>query len=94
MLSDPVDELVWDERALVAGRELTEETCYVATKLEKLTSFYPTPGFCTEFQTTWLATGLTLANGTKKSGSKAWCISSSTPPHAMAPSRRTHIAIW
>ncbi len=43
-----------------ALRELTEETGYAAAHIEPLTSFYPTPGFCTEFQTTWLATGLTL----------------------------------
>lgn len=41
-----------------AARELIEETGYEAAMLTHLTSFYPTPGFCTEFMHGYLATGL------------------------------------
>lgn len=44
-----------------AGRELTEETGYVATTLDRLTAFYSSPGFCTEKLTLYLAQGLTFA---------------------------------
>ncbi|MFN3200278.1 MAG: NUDIX hydrolase [Bradymonadia bacterium] len=42
-----------------AGRELTEETGYTAARIERLGTFYPSPGTCTEQMHTWLATGLT-----------------------------------
>ncbi|MEM6553661.1 MAG: NUDIX hydrolase [Planctomycetota bacterium] len=42
-----------------AGRELEEETGYRAATITPLTSFYPTPGFCTEKLHAFLATGLT-----------------------------------
>ena len=41
-----------------AGRELEEETGWVAGKLEKLTSIYTTPGFCDEELHIYLATDL------------------------------------
>jgi ADP-ribose pyrophosphatase len=41
-----------------ARRELAEETGYRAAKLEKLTMFYPSPGFLAEKMTIYLATGL------------------------------------
>lgn len=41
-----------------AARELIEETGYEAKALTRLTDFYPTPGFCTEFMRGYLATGL------------------------------------
>ena len=41
-----------------APRELVEETGYRAERLEKLTDFWPTPGFCTERLHAYLATGL------------------------------------
>ncbi len=41
-----------------AARELIEETGYEADTLTPLTSFYPTPGFCTEFMRGYRATGL------------------------------------
>lgn len=43
-----------------ATRELTEETGYVAKKVELLTEFYSTPGFCTEKLYAYLATDLIL----------------------------------
>jgi ADP-ribose pyrophosphatase len=44
--------------AVCAARELIEETGYEAAALTPLTSFYPTPGFCTEFMHGYLARGL------------------------------------
>lgn len=43
-----------------APRELIEETGYRAARVEKLTEFYPTPGFCTELLHAYRATGLTF----------------------------------
>ncbi|NQS74994.1 MAG: NUDIX hydrolase [Peptococcaceae bacterium] len=43
-----------------AGRELTEETGYVAGKLKHMISFYSTPGFTNEQIHLFLATQLTL----------------------------------
>ena len=48
-----------EDPADCAGRELIEETGYRAAGLEKLTAFYPTPGFVTEFMHAYRATGLT-----------------------------------
>lgn len=39
-------------------RELQEETGYSADNLEHLSSFWTTPGFCTELMHAYLATGL------------------------------------
>lgn len=51
-----------EDPAQCAARELTEETGYVAERVEQLpTGWFVSPGFCTEFQTIWLAEGLTLA---------------------------------
>jgi ADP-ribose pyrophosphatase len=41
-----------------AARELKEETGYAADKLEKLTSIFTTPGFCSEKLHVFLARGL------------------------------------
>jgi len=41
-----------------ARRELKEETGYRADKLERLSYFWTTPGFCTEGMHAYLATGL------------------------------------
>ncbi len=41
--------------ALCAGRELLEETGYEASEISRLIEFYPTPGFCTELLTAFLA---------------------------------------
>ncbi len=43
-----------------AGRELEEETGYAADNIERLTAYYPTPGFCTEKLHAYRATGLTF----------------------------------
>ncbi len=48
-----------EELEATAGRELEEETGYAADRLTRLTAFYPTPGFCTERMTAYLAQGLT-----------------------------------
>lgn len=42
-----------------AARELEEELGYVAGKLEKLSEFFVSPGFCEEKMWVYLATGLT-----------------------------------
>ncbi|MFW6059574.1 MAG: NUDIX hydrolase [Phycisphaeraceae bacterium] len=47
-----------EEPAACAARELTEETGYVAARVEALTSFYTSPGFCTERMHAYVATGL------------------------------------
>jgi ADP-ribose pyrophosphatase len=41
-----------------AFREIREETGMAARSLQKLGAFYSTPGYCTEFQHVFLATGL------------------------------------
>jgi ADP-ribose pyrophosphatase len=46
--------------ALCAGRELLEETGYAAAEVQRLIEFYPTPGFCTELLTAYLARDLTF----------------------------------
>lgn len=46
--------------ALCAGRELLEETGYAAAEVQRLIEFYPTPGFCTELLTAYLARNLTF----------------------------------
>lgn len=42
-----------------ALRELREETGYEAARLERLTGFYTTPGFCTEWMEAFVARDLT-----------------------------------
>lgn len=64
----PIDEIIYELPAGkldpdedpedCARRELEEETGYRAERLEKLTAFYTTPGFCTEKLHIYLATGL------------------------------------
>ncbi len=49
-----------EDYAACAGRELTEETGYVAGKLKHIISFYSTPGFTNEQIHLFLATELTL----------------------------------
>ncbi|MBT2754835.1 NUDIX hydrolase [Mesobacillus foraminis] len=44
---------------ICAARELEEETGYVCTKMEWLTSFYTSPGFADELVHIYVATGLT-----------------------------------
>ncbi len=45
-----------------AGRELEEETGYAAApgNIRRLCQFYPSPGFCTEFMTIYVADKLTF----------------------------------
>jgi ADP-ribose diphosphatase len=47
-----------------ARRELKEETGYRARHWKKLGSFYPSPGFCAEKMTIYVATGLTAGDAT------------------------------
>ncbi len=64
-----VEETLWElcagtleegeSPAETAARELVEETGYRASRLEPLTTFYTTPGICTERMHAFLATGLT-----------------------------------
>lgn len=42
-----------------AARELTEETGYIAARLEKLTELFPTPAYCTETIHLYRGYGLT-----------------------------------
>ncbi len=48
-----------EDLSACALRELREETGYDASTIERLISFYPSPGFCTEKLTAYLASGLT-----------------------------------
>ena len=47
-----------EEPAAAAGRELEEETGYVATTIEKLGEFYTSPGFADELMRVFEARGL------------------------------------
>ncbi len=47
-----------EEPIETARRELEEETGYRARTITPLTSFYTSPGFCTEFMYAFVATGL------------------------------------
>jgi len=70
----PADKYMWELPAgkvdegetplQAAKRELIEETGYRAKKWEKLTSFFPSPGFVAERMTIFLATGLTAGTAT------------------------------
>jgi ADP-ribose pyrophosphatase len=46
-----------------AGRELVEETGYIASKLQRIGSFYSSPGILTEKMHAFLATGLLPSAG-------------------------------
>lgn len=60
LLELPAGTLEPDEApADCAYREVMEETGYRADAVDRLTAFYPTPGFCTELMHAYLATGLT-----------------------------------
>jgi ADP-ribose pyrophosphatase len=48
-----------DDPESCALRELQEETGYRPGRLERLGGFYLAPGYCTEYQNVFLATGLT-----------------------------------
>ncbi len=59
LLELPAGTLEADEDPqFCAERELAEETGYRAEKIEFLTSYYSSPGFCTEKLYLFLATGL------------------------------------
>lgn len=49
---------VGEDPQVCAARELIEETGYVASKFQKLTAIYTTPGFCSECLHIFLATDL------------------------------------
>jgi ADP-ribose pyrophosphatase len=48
-----------EEPAVTAARELIEETGYEAARIRPLTTFYTSPGICTERMYAFVATGLT-----------------------------------
>jgi ADP-ribose pyrophosphatase len=60
-----IDQTLWEipagtlepgeDPAVCAARELVEETGYEAARMEPLTGFYTTPGFCTEFMHAFVA---------------------------------------
>jgi ADP-ribose pyrophosphatase len=52
-----------EDPALAAGRELVEETGWMAGSLKRLTSMCTTPGFCDEILHLYLATGLLPSPG-------------------------------
>lgn len=52
-----------EDPARAAARELAEETGWTAGALERLVSFYSTPGFCDEVLHLFLATGLAPSPG-------------------------------
>ncbi len=52
-------DIVGEEPAVCAARELREEVGMVADTMEHLVDLYHSPGFCDEFQNIFIATGLT-----------------------------------
>ena len=59
VLEVPAGKLEKGEDPLTAGlRELTEETGYKAEKVTYLGKYYPTPGYCSEIISLYLAEGL------------------------------------
>jgi len=52
-------DIVGEEPAVCAARELREEVGMEAATLEHLVDLHHSPGFCDEFQNIFLATGLT-----------------------------------
>ncbi len=59
LLEIPADGIDPGEDAETAvRREMQEETGYLPHKLERLLSFYSTPGYCTEYLPLYLATDL------------------------------------
>jgi ADP-ribose pyrophosphatase len=63
MLEIPAGTLeVGEEPLACAQRELQEETGFSATIIDRLTSFYPSPGYCTEIIHVFAASGLQPAN--------------------------------
>lgn len=60
LLELPAGTLEKNEAPLAAaGRELEEETGYVAGRLEPFIEFYSSPGICTELMRSYIATDLT-----------------------------------
>ena len=47
-----------EDPAACAARELAEETGYEARRMVRILEFFPTPGFCTEYHTIYLAQDL------------------------------------
>lgn len=74
MLEIPAGKLEPGEAPLSAARrELTEETGLTADKIELLATMYPSPGYCSETLTIFLATGLTQGKATPDEGEHLSC---------------------
>jgi len=74
LLEIPAGKLEPGEEPLVcASRELTEETGLSADRIEWLTTLYPSPGYCSETLTIYLATGLTQGEACLDDGEHLSC---------------------
>ncbi len=82
-----------EDPAVCAGRELTEETGWVASKLERLTSILTSPGFCDEILHLFLGTGLRESPGghQREPGEFSMSVEFLPLPHALAMVRRGEI---
>ncbi len=74
MLEIPAGKLeIGEDPAECAKRELTEETGLTAAKIEWLTTIYPSPGYCSEVLTIYLATGLAQGAAAPDEGEHLIC---------------------
>jgi len=74
LLEIPAGKLEPGEEPLAcARRELTEETGLHAEKIEWLATLYPSPGYCSETLTIYLATGLTQGQASLDEGEHLSC---------------------
>lgn len=74
LLEIPAGKLEPGEDPLVcARRELTEETGLQADRFEHLSTLYPSPGYCSEILTIYLATGLVSGQANPDDGEHLSC---------------------
>lgn len=74
LLEIPAGKLeIGEDPADCAARELTEETGLRAEKIEWLATIYPTPGYCSEVLSIYLATGLTQGEANPDDGEHLTC---------------------
>jgi ADP-ribose pyrophosphatase len=80
LLEIPAGKLEPGEEPIVcARRELQEETGFHAQKIEWLATIYPSPGYCSETLSIYLATGLTQGEASPDDGEHLVC-----KPYALA----------